>query len=247
MDIRAVLFDVNGALIDIQTDERMEEVYRAISHFLTYQGIRLHRWEVCDLYFAVMKEQFSANRETYPEFDVVEVWREVLRRVATDYTRTLPPDKLETLPLFLAEVQRGIARKRLALFPQELEVLDRLKARYALGVVSDAQTAYAVPELRAVGLHAYFQTIIVSGDYGYRKPDARLFQKALDVLQVDAAKAIFVGNDRYRDIFGAQQVGMKTVWFCSGLHPNNSHAAEPDYIVYRFADLPEAVDFLAAR
>jgi hypothetical protein len=40
MKIRALLFDVNGTLIDIETDEWMEQVYRAIAHFLTYQGIR---------------------------------------------------------------------------------------------------------------------------------------------------------------------------------------------------------------
>jgi putative hydrolase of the HAD superfamily len=33
MDIRALLFDVNGTLIDIETDEGLEEIYRAIAHF----------------------------------------------------------------------------------------------------------------------------------------------------------------------------------------------------------------------
>ena len=89
MDIRALLFDVNGTLIDIETDEWMEECYRAIAHFLTYQGIALHRGEVRDLYFQIMKEQFAASTEKYPEFDVVAVWREVLRRYGTDYTRSL--------------------------------------------------------------------------------------------------------------------------------------------------------------
>ena len=73
MEIRALLFDVNGTLIDIETDEGMEEAYRAISHFLTYQGIALHRGEVRDLYFQIMKEQFAASTETFPEFDVVAV------------------------------------------------------------------------------------------------------------------------------------------------------------------------------
>ena len=41
MKIRALLFDVNGTLIDIETDEWMEEAYRAIAHFLTYQGLSL--------------------------------------------------------------------------------------------------------------------------------------------------------------------------------------------------------------
>ena len=89
--IRALLFDVNGTLIDIETDEWMEEAYRAISHFLTYQGIRMRRFEVRDLFFRIMKEQFATTSEKYPEFDVVAVWREVLRRQASDFTGSSRP------------------------------------------------------------------------------------------------------------------------------------------------------------
>ena len=246
MDIRALVFDVNGTLIDIETDERMEEVYRAIGHFLTYQGVALHRREVRDLYFQIMKEQFETSRETFPEFDVVAVWREVLQRKASDYTRSLPPGKLQQLPLFLAELQRGISRKRLSLFPQAQEVLAQLKQRYSLAAVSDAQSAYAIPELRAVGLHEYFDPIIISGDHGFRKPDARLFQEALDRSQVRSDQAIFIGNDRYRDVFGAQQVGMKTILFSPNQGGGPSTETEPDYCISRFAELPQALDFFAA-
>src|ERR1700684_1748078 len=136
MEIRALLFDVNGTLIDIETDEWMEEAYRAIAHFLTYQGIALHRGEVRDLYFRIMKEQFAASKEIYPEFDVVAVWHEVLRRYATEHTRSLEPEKLLQMPLFLAELQRGISRKRLCAIPQPQEILAQLKTRYRLAVVS---------------------------------------------------------------------------------------------------------------
>src|SRR5258708_24355157 len=170
MDLRALLFDVNSTLIDIETDERMEDSYRAISHLLTYQGIDMRRWAVHDLYFQIMKEQFARSAEPYPEFDVVGVWREVLLRSATEYTRSLPAEKLEQLPLLIAELQRGISRKRLCLYPQVRETLDQLKSRYRLAVVSDAQTAYAVPELRAVGLHGYFDAIVISGDHRYPQP-----------------------------------------------------------------------------
>src|SRR5579862_9171929 len=150
MDIGAVLFDVNGTLIDIETEEGMEQAYRAIAHFLAYQGIALHRGEVRDLYFKIMKEQFAASSEIYPEFDVVAVWREVLRRYGTEYTRSLEPGKLHQMPLFLAEMQRGISRKRLLAFPQTQEVLAQLKTRFPLAVVSDAQSAYGRAELQAV-------------------------------------------------------------------------------------------------
>jgi putative hydrolase of the HAD superfamily len=246
MDIRAIIFDVNGTLIDIETDERMEQAYRAIGHFLTYQGINLHRGELLDLYFQIMKEQFQRSTEIYPEFDVVAVWREVLDRHAGDFTRSLLPGKLQQIPLFLAELHRGITRKRLCPFPHVLEELNRLRGRYILGVVTDAQSIYAFPELRAVGLDGYFDPVIISGDFGYRKPDARLFQKALDRLQVSPNQAVYVGNDCYRDIFGAQQLGIKTVLFHHTGDISRPNEAEPTYIIREFGELPSALNFLAA-
>ncbi len=247
MDIRALLFDINGTLIDIETDERMEQAYRAIGHFLTYQGIKLRRSEAMNLYFQIMKEQFQRNTETFPEFDVVAIWREVLEQRSNDFTRALPAEKLRQMPLFLAELQRGISRKRLSLFPQVLEVLNQLKERYRLAVVSDAQSAFAVPELRALGLHEYFDPVIISGDYGYRKPDVRLFQKALDGLQVAPGHAIFIGNDCYRDVFGARQLGMKTILFRHIQDIPGPNEAQPGYVIREFAELPRALDFFTTQ
>jgi putative hydrolase of the HAD superfamily len=247
LDIRALLFDVNGTLIDIETDEWMEECYRAVAHYLTYQGMDLRRGDVRDLYFKVMKEQFAASKETYPEFDVVAVWREVLRRCTVNFGCSIKPDKLGEMPLFIAEMQRGISRKRLVAFPQVLDVLTRLKQRYKLAIVSDAQSAYGVPELRAVGLAHLFDPIIISGDYGFRKPDARLYQAALNDLGVTPEQAIFVGNDHFRDVHGARNAGMKTILFCPDGNKGGSTADEPDYLLYRYADLPAAIEFFAAR
>src|SRR5258708_11232444 len=130
MDIRALLFDVNGTLIDIETDEGLEEIYRAIAHFLAYQGISLHRWEVRDLYFQIMQQQRALSAETFAEFDVVEIWREFLRNKASDYTRSLPSEKRDQLPLFLAELHRAIARQRLRHCPHVQQTLDPLRSPY---------------------------------------------------------------------------------------------------------------------
>jgi len=246
-NIRALLFDVNGTLIDIETDEWMEEAYRAVSHFLTYQGIRMRRGEVRDLYFQILKEQLAAKAERYPEFDVVAVWREFLRRRATDFTCSLDPEKLRHMPLFLAEMQRGISRKRLVAVPQTQQILAQLKARYALAVVSDAQTAYAVPELHRAGLEGFFDPIVISGDYGYRKPDPRLFRAALEKLCIGPEEAVFIGNDPFRDIEGARQVGMKTILFCPSGNPLCPPERTPDYLLYQYADLPRAIQFLSGE
>jgi putative hydrolase of the HAD superfamily len=237
MDIRAVAFDVNGTLVRILTDDGMDQIFRSAAHFLTYQGINLHRHQVQDLYFRIMKEQQSASSEEHPEFDAVGIWRSIIEGHLTDFTRTLPVEKLRQMPLFLAEMSRGIARCRLGLYPHVCEVLDVLRERYPLAIVTDAQSAYARGELHKVGLLDYFDPIIVSGDYGYRKPDRRLFQLALDGIGVAAEHAMYVGNDMHRDIFGAREVGMKTVMFDSDQGTKVHLDCVPDYTITDFRDL----------
>jgi putative hydrolase of the HAD superfamily len=239
MDIRAVAFDVNGTLISVLTDEGMDEIFRSAAHVLTYQGIDLRRHQVRDLYFQIMKEQQQASSQEHPEFDAVAIWRSIIQANRTDFTRALPAAKLRQLPRFLAEMSRGISRHRLGLYPHVREVLDVLRDRYPLAVVTDAQSAHARGELHQVGLLRYFDPIIVSGDHGYRKPDRRLFQLALDGMSVAAEHTVYVGNDMYRDIFGAREAGLKTVMFDSDQGTKVHLDCVADYTITDFRDLLE--------
>ena len=117
MDIRAVAFDANGTLIRILTDDGDERIFRAAAHFLSYQGIDLHRDELRELYFQIMKEQLHSSPEKYPEFDAVGIWRSIIEDHQTDFSRALPAGRLQQIPLFLAEMARGISRRRLGLYP----------------------------------------------------------------------------------------------------------------------------------
>ena len=82
-------------------------------------------------------------------------------------------------------------------------MLNTLRTSYRLGLVTDAQSCYVIPEVRAVGLDGYFEPVIISSHYGYRKPDSRLFTKALDKMGLTPAEVVCIGNDMFRDIHGA--------------------------------------------
>ncbi len=238
MDIRAIAFDVNGTLVKILADDGDERAFRAAAHFLTYQGIDLHRYELRELYSQLLKEQLRSSPERYPEFDAVGIWRSIIEDHQTDFTRALPAARLEQIPLSLAELARGVSRRRLGLYPHVREVLDVLRERYPLAVVTDAQSAYARSELHKVGLLGYFDPIVVSGDHGYRKPDPRLFQLALDGMAVAAGNTLYVGNDMYRDIYGAREAGLTTVMFDSDQGEKTYRDCTPDYTITDFRDLP---------
>lgn len=247
MNFKGVIFDINGTLSDIQTNEWHDDVYRVISNLLSYQGILLDAEVVKYQYFQIMKEQRAACVDRYPEFDAIGIFREIIAQHATEFTRTLPIEKIQQLPTLLAETHRAASRFRLQPYPGVEETLRQLHPTYHLAIVSDGQTAYAIPELHAIGLSGYFDPIVISGHFGYRKPDERLFTAALTTMKMEPRQVLCVGNDMYRDIYGAQRLGMKTVFFKSNQGTQEKEGVHADYIIYAFPELLNAIRFFEGQ
>ena len=237
MTIRAIAFDVNGTLINIRTDDHLEDIFRAAGHFLTYQGIDLRRHQLRDRYFELLKQQQRDSPESEPEFDAVLIWRTIIEENRSDFTRALAPEKVAQLPIFLAELYRGISRRTLKLYPHVRQLLDTVRGTMPMALVTDAQSAWARGELHKVGILEYFDPIVVSGDHGYRKPDRRLFQLAIDAMGVPAQETLYVGNDMHRDIHGAQAAGMQTMLFDSDQGTKKYRDCAPDHRITDYRDL----------
>lgn len=242
--IRGLLFDINGTVTDICTNEEHDEIYRVLSNFFDYQGISLSPAEMRRLYFEINKRQRRDSKEEFPEFDVVALFREMIDSSASAYTRSLPKKKLKLLPEIAAELFRAASRFRLQLYPDVKKTLDKLKKKYRMAAVSDGQRLWAEAELYAVGLADYFDPVIVSSDYGYRKPDAGMFKKALKEMKLEPSEVIFIGNDMYRDVSGACNLGIKTIFFRSNQGEHYCPGTCPDYVIQDFSQLPDAVRFL---
>jgi putative hydrolase of the HAD superfamily len=232
MKPKGIIFDLYGTLIDIETDESMEEIYRAIAHFLTYQGITMNRWELKGLYFRLIREQKETSTEKHPEVNVIWVWDRIL-----DMHGVKSSPYRKGLARTIAQFYRGISRKRLKLYPGTREALEALYGGCKLALVTDAQRCYAIPEIKAVSIEGFFQTVIISSDYGFRKPDRRMAGKALARLRMGPEEVLFVGNDMYRDIYGARLLGMKTVLFLSNQGARSYEDTAPDYSIQELREL----------
>lgn len=245
--IRGLLFDINGTLTDILTNEEHHDIYRVLSHFFIYQGISLSAEKIKELYFEINKRQRHDSKEKFPEFDIVALFDEIITQSASAYTETLPAKKRKLLARTAAEIFRAASLFQLQLYPGVKKTLKELKKKYRLAAVSDGQSAWAKAELNAVGLLDFFDPLIVSGDYGYRKPDHRLFKKALKKMGLSADEVIFIGNDLYRDVYGANLAGMKSVFFKSNQGDHDFDKAEPDYVINSFEELTKAIQRLALK
>ena len=142
------------------------------------------------------------------------------------------------LPHFLAEMYRGISLNRLELYPEVREVLD--DAASAITAWPPCPTPNRPGPCRNCGPWAWTATsfpIVVSGDLGYRKPDPRIFALALRRLHLPASEVVFVGNDMFRDVYGARQAGLRTVFFATNQGQQRMDGVEAHYNIYRFGEL----------
>lgn len=238
--IKGLLFDINGTVTDILTNEADDGVYRVTANYLSYYGVYIEPWKLKELYFELNRKQRHESKEEFPEFDVGKIFYDIIQQYKT--AGTADPDDLANNA---AIVFRASSRFKLGPYECVADVLKSLKSKYKMAILSDGQTLWALPELRAAGLEEYFTSVTVSGDYGFRKPDLRFYEIALKKMGLEPEEVIFIGNDMYRDVYGAHKAGMKTVFFRSNQGDHENHGAEPDYIIYHFSELPRAIDFLS--
>lgn len=96
-------------------------------------------------------------------------------------------------------------------FPFVHETLQTLKDQdYRLGIVSNWDgTARAL--LAQYDLTKYFDPIVISSEFGHSKPSKEIFEFALQSANVSVQEAIYVGDNYYDDVIGANLVGLDTV------------------------------------
>ena len=94
-------------------------------------------------------------------------------------------------------------------FPEAPGVLAALRERgVALAVVSNFDSRLP-PLLEAMGLAAFFDAVVCSGEAGAAKPDPAIFAHALAALGVEASEALHVGDNREADYDGARAAGIE--------------------------------------
>ena len=211
--IRAVAFDLWETLITDTPDlsraqkdlrlERMEAILRGAGYTQTAERIdHAHRasWQRCqDLYW-------STDRDI-PCRTQVEHFLELL-----DLPKEgMPIDALED----------AYARAAVEILPQTVaaapEVVGSLKhSGFKIGLISNTgrTPGYALREiLDAHGFGRHFDAMVFSNEHGALKPQRSIFENLRESLNVAFEEMVFVGDNIYADVHGAQRCGMRAVHF----------------------------------
>ena len=94
-----------------------------------------------------------------------------------------------------------------------IHFLNHIKKHFEVGIITNGSTQRQRAKIINTNLNNYFDTIIISEEVGLSKPDKRIFELALNKLDVQPEDVLFVGDDLEKDIAGPQNANIKGIWF----------------------------------
>lgn len=236
--IKTILFDFGNTLVSTELDWELvnEQNLASLLAYLDFVSIKVDKESFGKAFLQIRQENFQKADAELREYTAEESLSKILAQVGI----TNVPQRIleQAVDAFFAPEENLYP-----VFPDVPEVLTELKNRgYKMALVSNATSGRLIRKAAEDrGLTNYFETIIVSAEVGYRKPHPKIYQLALDHLQVKPEEAVMVGDMLEIDILGAQQLGMKTIlaqFVKSSEEFNRTNPAiTPDFVATKFRDV----------
>ena len=182
-------------------------------------------------------ESYHTIRERYSRQAKISLHEINFMARMHDTFAALSPAHLLSLNQFVAHYIEDYT-SQLSLPQGHRGLLDQLHERYRTALVTNFQYWPAIYRLLDhFELADLFDAVLISGEFGCRKPHPAIFREAVKRLDVATEEAVFVGDDLKVDIEGAAACGMDTILLdCRELRPS--------YTGLRAVSLSEVADIL---
>ncbi len=118
-------------------------------------------------------------------------------------------------PQQLAWIEEVVARHEIGHIPEDhIQVLWALSRTHRLGLVTNiwSRKDLWLQAFEARGLADVFEVMVFSSDHRCIKPSSALFMTAIQELGISPSDMVFIGDDLRRDMIGAHNVGLSSLW-----------------------------------
>lgn len=241
MKCRAIIYDYIGTLVNC-CGYNMADSEDTLYKSLYAAGFKVDKKAFLDAYRVAHKKYRVIRYEKYREVTNA-VW--VAEALSNLGYHVAPEDHRvkAALNMFFWEFINTMELREGA-----KELLEETSRQYRLGLISNFTYGPVIHNsLRKIGIHQYFNAMLVSDDVGWRKPSPLIFQEMLRRLGVSAAEAVFVGDSPLEDIKGALDIGLRAVFVPSqfnSLKDLEESKLKPDCIIENLQQFPKNLDQL---
>ena len=142
---------------------------------------------------------------------------------------------LETGARQLAELHCKTTMDGIIIYPDARSVLESMGEKHRLCMITNGPPDWQREKLEKLDITKYFEEIIVSGEIGHHKPSPKIFNEMTQRMGVDPSEIIYIGNDYWKDIVGANGAGWKTAWV--NRQGQEIEYVDPTYIIKELSEL----------
>jgi putative hydrolase of the HAD superfamily len=222
--IKHIFFDLDHTIWDFDRNaqETLLELYEA------------YQLKALGLNSVDFIERYTANNHSlWQQYHLGEITKEKLRQDRFRNTFLELGVKPELIPIEFEEDYVRISPTKTNLFEGAEKVLTYLQNKYDLHIISNGFKETTLTKMDLCGLNPYFTNVIISEDVGINKPDRLIFEHAITKADAKVEESIMIGDSLEADIRGAQNFGMKAIFF------NPLNIAQPEDVEWQISHLEE--------
>ena len=227
-----VLFiDLDDTLYDFSSNSL--NVYREVYALMGYD-----RWfNDFDHYYTLY---WQRNRELWALYGDNKITKDQLNaeRYIYPLLKVGVPDAEAVGARFWDEAMKRLPLGAL-LMPHAREVLEYLRPRYKMYILSNGFSELQARKMRSGGIDHYFDGVVLSEDIGVNKPHPAIFEHALRVAGVTADRALMIGDNYEVDAKGAHGAGMDQVLYNAAGITLTPEQWQPTYLIHSLLELKE--------
>ena len=224
-NIKAIFFDADNTIVDHKECERqaLEYLFKGIGVSYKQEYQEIFRPLDRDLWDGVALNKCSIPKELIPEYR----FKVLFEKINIEYN-----DYKKANQLFQAGLEQSVA-----LTEKADEVIEYLyNKNYKLYVATNGLIRLQKPRIINSTIADYFSDIIVSEEVGVAKPNPKIFDVLLQRSNLKPNEAIVVGDSLEKDIQGAKNANIKSVWY-NPMQKDNNTVIVPDYEIKNLLEL----------
>lgn len=203
--VKAVLFDLDDTLYDHRFSSR-NGLTALKKEYNCFKNIEL---DVLELEYLKLLNEIHISKVLTGIYTIDEARNERYRRFFSGFGIDSDSDEITRARAIYTSAYRAIQRA----VPGSKELLERLKGKVKLGIVSNNYGTEQEAKINSCGFNGYFDAIVTSVEVGVTKPSPGIFFMALDKLGCIPEEAVMIGDLWDSDIIGARNAGIRPIWF----------------------------------
>jgi len=201
--IRGIFFDLYGTLFIYGN---MQKAWADWLHYF-HLSLKTHGLMLSEQDFAKECDRFFGKDEPVSTESKLTVFEKRIKTLCSYLGIKLCDEDIGRI----ADLIAGKWQEEIKLDPEAIPALQKLKEGKILGLISNFDhPRHARKYISYYGLNGFFETIIISGDVGVKKPDPGIFEPALSATGLIPADVAYVG-DTDEDVEAATASGMMPI------------------------------------